>query len=147
MARVQSTTTEAFDELRIALNPLLGDLYPVFRFEQFRDCPIDIRFLIYEAYFRAESSRPQPKSVSMNRTVRNSSSPPVWLRIDVTRPTPWILEDKMKVPLPFFPNLCLIDKRFGKEAATCLFRTANISVRGPSAQRWFVNTAERFLAK
>jgi hypothetical protein len=93
MARVQSTTTEAFDELRIALNPLLGDLYPVFRFEQFRDCPIDIRFLIYEAYFRAESSRPQLKSVSMNRTVRNSSSPPVWPRIDVTRPTPWILED------------------------------------------------------
>jgi hypothetical protein len=54
---------------------------------------------------------------------------------------------KMKAPLPFFPNLCLTDKLFGKEAATCLFSTAEITITCPLAQRFFLKITERFLEK
>jgi hypothetical protein len=145
MAFVHTTTTDAFDELRTALNPLLDDLYPVLQFPRFRDCPIDICFLIYEAYVLAESSQYLPESVSMNRICKNSSSL-VWPLLDVGRLSP-TQRVKLKVPLPFFPKLCLTDKLFGKEAATCLFRTVETIIRCPLAQRCLVKIAERFLEK
>jgi hypothetical protein len=54
---------------------------------------------------------------------------------------------KMKAPLPFFPNLCLTDKLFGKEAATRLFSTAEITIKCSLAQRFFLKITERFLEK
>jgi hypothetical protein len=52
MAFFQTTTTEAFDERLKPLNALLDDLYPAQQFEKFQECPIEIRFLIYEATSR-----------------------------------------------------------------------------------------------
>jgi len=135
---------DPFMDLLQAINPFIGDLHPVNFFIKFQELSLELRYLVYEAYFRSESDCEHPKSVAMNRSSETKPAP-MWpdLRLDYQWSTAQIAA--MKPPLPFFPSICLVNKSMGREAAVCLLSTARVRIKCLRAQRIFTDIIRRFL--
>lgn len=144
MAANDPIVTNAFTDLLRAINPFLDASHENPSFHNFFSLPSELRCLVYEAYFRFQSNQHgETRSFAMKRSCAWWIIPS-WA--DMHFDTHWEPKELpgRKSSMPFFPAICLVNKRIGSEAAVCMLSTAKITMHSFTARRIFTRIVSKF---
>jgi hypothetical protein len=103
-------------------------------FHPFLDLPHELREMVYAQYFIDASSIDEPDSVAMNGLcISGQAWPHVHIRGPFKENDPNL--PGRKTQLPFLPAVCYVNDSTGTEATICLFRRAEVSIKGYRAAK------------